>query len=180
MAESLRRFTDFFISVGAEKVAHTEKSYLAHAIGVYNDLKKWGCQDDVCLAGMYHSIYGTERFQGFTLPLDRRDDVCELIGERAEQLAYWNCAMDRESFDEVVAIDESPYSITDRITKEQVEISRVDFDDLCRIHLCDWVEQAPRAIDSEYRREAYQRIADRLGGVAQESFNHLIAKYAAG
>ena len=34
-----------------------------------------GCPEDVCRAGMFHSIYGTEKFQGFTLPLGRRDDV---------------------------------------------------------------------------------------------------------
>ena len=39
---------------------------------------------------MFHSIYGTERFQGFTLPLERRGEISALIGERAERLAYLN------------------------------------------------------------------------------------------
>jgi len=176
MAESLKKFTDFFISVGAEQVPHTEKSYLAHAIGVYNDLKSWGCEEDVCVAGLFHSIYGTERFQGFTLPLNRRDDVRALIGQRGESLAYWNCAMARESFDDAVAKGEPPYSFLDRITQARVEVSRLDFDDLCRIHLCDWLEQAPRATDPGYRREAYRRIALRLGGVATKSFERVFFK----
>src|SRR5437867_3787107 len=33
-----------------------------------------GCPEDVCRAGMFHSIHGTERFQGFTLSLGRRDE----------------------------------------------------------------------------------------------------------
>ena len=43
---------------------------------------------------MFHSIYGTEKFQGFTLPLERRAEVRALIGDRAERLAYLNCAKD--------------------------------------------------------------------------------------
>ena len=33
---------------------------------------------------MFHSIYGTEKFQGFTFPLERRDEVRTLIGDRAD------------------------------------------------------------------------------------------------
>ena len=68
-------------------------------VAVYRLLESQGCPEDVCRAGMFHSIYGTEKFQGFTLPLGRRDEVRALIGDRAERLAYLNCAMDRASFD---------------------------------------------------------------------------------
>jgi hypothetical protein len=173
MKTSQKKFTDFLIAVGAGDVAHTEKTYLAHAVGVHNDLKSWGCNDEVCLAGMFHSIYGTQRFQGFTLPLERRDAVRDLIGARAERLAYWNCVMDRSSFDEAAARDEPPYTFVDRITREPVELPPDDFDDLCRIHLCDWLEQASRARDPEYRRAAYRRLAVRLGGAARSAFERV-------
>ena len=65
---------------------------------------------------MFHSIYGTEKFQGFTLPLERRQEVRDLIGDRAEYLAYLNCAMDRASFDRAVEQRDAPYQIIDRIT----------------------------------------------------------------
>ena len=52
---------------------------------------------------MFHSIYGTEQFQRFALPLERRGEVRAQIGERAERLAYLNCAMDRASFDAAAA-----------------------------------------------------------------------------
>src|SRR4029077_4472834 len=98
-------------------------------------LESQGFPADVCRAGMFHSIYGTERFQGFTLPLERSDEVRALIGDRAERLAYLNCAMDRGSFDRVLDQAVEPYRITDRVTGEEVVLSRPDFDDLCRIHL---------------------------------------------
>ncbi len=173
MTATFKQLTDFFIAAGADSVSHTEKTYLAHAIGVHNDLKEWGCSDEVCRAGMYHSIYGTERFQGFTLPLLRRGDVADLIGERAERLAYWNCAMDRSTFDDAVASGREPYLITDRISDEPIELSADDFDALCQIHLCDWLEQVARAGHWDYRREAYKNLAERLGGVAEEAYERV-------
>src|SRR5437764_1019179 len=98
-AKGMKRLTDFLVGMGVEQVAHTHKSYLAHLIAVYRLLESRGYPADVCRAGMFHSIYGTERFQGFTLPLERRAEIRALIGDRAERLAYLNCAMDRASFD---------------------------------------------------------------------------------
>ena len=117
---------------------------------------------------MFHSIYGTEKFQGFTLPLERRDEVRALIGERAEWLAYLNCAMDRASFDRALDQAVEPYRIIDRITGEEVPLSQHDFDDLCRVHLFDWLEQVPRSQEWDYRRTAYRRMAERLGKSAEE------------
>ena len=45
-----------------------------------------------------------------------------------------------------------PYRILDRITGEEVTLSRHDFDDLCRVHLFDWLEQVPRSQEWDYRR----------------------------
>ena len=97
MDKDFKRMTDFLVDMGVEQIPHTHKSYLAHLIAVHRSLESHGCSQDVCRAGMFHSIYGTEKFQGFTLPLERRDEVRALIGDRAERLAYLNCAMDRAS-----------------------------------------------------------------------------------
>ena len=172
---TFKQLTDFFIQIGAASVEHTEKGYLAHAIGVHNDMREWGGDDNLCRAAMYHSVYGTEYFQKFTLPVERRSEVRELIGERAEYLAYYNCAMDRRSFDAAVERGTSPHLFIDRITKKEVELSPEDFDDLCRVHLCDWLEQAPRSETRDYRRSAYRNMADRLGGIAKESYDKIFA-----
>ena len=125
---------------------------------------------------MFHSIYGTEKFQGFTLPLERRGEVRALIGDRAERLAYLNCAMDRASFDRALDQAAEPYRIIDRITGEEVALSRHDFDDLCRVHLFDWLEQVPRSREWDYRRAAYRRMAERLGGPAEERFQRVFGQ----
>src|SRR5262249_6062623 len=99
MDKDYKRMTDFLVGMGVEQVPHTHESYLARLIAVYRSLEALGCPKDVCRAGMFHSIYGTQRFQGFTWPLERRGEIRALIGDRAEYLAYLNCAMDRASLD---------------------------------------------------------------------------------
>ena len=117
MSVSFKTMTEFFRQIEADQVSHSDKTYLAHAIGVYNDLRAWGADEDVCNAGLFHSIYGTEIFQSFTLPVTRRDEVRELIGDEAEGLAFWNCFMDRSSFDRHLA-GSGPYVLRHRETGE--------------------------------------------------------------
>src|SRR5436190_16385778 len=176
MDSTYKQMTNFLVSLGTETVAHSNKSFLAHLIGVYNDMRTAGCTEEVCRAGMFHSIYGTELFQKFQLSLERRGEVRALIGDRAERLAYLNCVMDRASLDESVAQGEAPHRVVDRVTGEEVLLSTNDFDDLCRIHLYDWLEQVPRSrLGWTYRREAYRRMAERLGGPAQVAYERVYA-----
>ena len=62
---NLKQLTDYLIGLGAKEVVHTEKTYLAHVIGVYRLMEACGCTEELCLAGLFHSIYGTELFQRF-------------------------------------------------------------------------------------------------------------------
>jgi hypothetical protein len=167
---TLKQMTDYILALGAADIDHSGKSYLAHAIGVSRDLEAWGCDGELSRAAVFHSIYGTEYFQKFTLPLERRGELSELIGERAERFAYWNCAMNRPTFDEDVFRTEGPYRLRDRFTEEDVPLSEADFNDVIRIHLCDWLEQVGRSGMWDYRREAYAQMAVRLGGIAEESY----------
>jgi len=175
---TFKQLTDYLVALGTDKVPHTNEFFLAHLIAVHRDLKAWGCDEELCRAGMFHSIYGTERFQRFSLPVERRGEVRELIGPRAERLAYLNCAMDRASFDRAVMSSDANGAcrIIDRLAVEEIELTREEFDDLCRVHLCDWLEQAPRSREWNYRREAYRRMAERLGGAASESYQRVFAQ----
>ena len=167
MQFNYKQLTDFLVNLGIEKVAHTEKTYLGHLINVYRLMESEGCTEELCRAGMFHSIYGTEKFQGFKLPLESRAEVRAMIGARAEKLAYLNCAMDRTSFDQALEQTGAPYRVLDRITGEPVELARADYDDLCRVHLYDWLEQAPRSrYGWDYRRSAFRKMAERLGVTA--------------
>jgi hypothetical protein len=175
MDTGYKRLTEWLVGQGIAEVAHTHKTYLGHLVALYRMMAERGCSEEVCRAGMFHSIYGTERFQGFKLGLDRRPEVRALIGERAERLAYINCAMDRASFDRALAGGREPYRVRDRISGEEHLLSQDDFDDLCRVHLYDWLEQVPRSREWGYRRPAYRGIAEQLGGAALEEYDRVFA-----
>ena len=176
MDPAYRSMVDFLRGLEIEDVPHSgQKGFLAHLVAVHRDLESWGCNRDVCRAGLFHSIYGTELFRRWSLPLDRRADVRAVIGERAEWLAYVNCMMDRSTYDALLE-SEGPFRICNRESGEIMELSREDYDDLVRLHLCDWLEQVARSERWTYRPEAIRRMARRLGGVAQESYDRVYAE----
>lgn len=171
-----KSMTTFLHGLGIEATPHTGKTYLGHLVAVQRYMEAEGCSIDACRAGMFHSVYGTEVFEQFKLPLDRRAEIRSLIGERAERLAYLNCAMDRATFDASLAKDEPPYPMRDRFTGEVVMMDAADFDDLCRVHLYDWLEQVPRSRRGYgYRRDAYRRMAERLGTKAIAAYDRVYA-----
>jgi hypothetical protein len=177
MSSTFKQMTDFLVQLGIDQVAHTQKNYLGHLINVYKLLQGNGYDEDVCRGGLFHSIYGTEKFQGFRLPLESRAELAELIGSRAERLAYWNCLMDRASLDELLAQSAAPFVLRNRESGESMALSRREFDELCCVHLFDWLEQAPRSrFGWDYRRQAYRQMAERLGGPAIEAFDRVFAQ----
>lgn len=177
MDPEYRRMVEFLRSLGIEEVPHSgEKGFFAHLVGVYNDLQRWGAEQDVCRAGLFHSIYGTEMFRRWALPVERRGEVQELIGERAEWIAYVNCVMDRSTFyTQVDDESDGPYRIRNRETGEMMEMTRPDFDELVRVHLCDWLEQVERSAHWDYEPTVWKRMAHRLGGVALENYERVFA-----
>ena len=80
--------------------------------------------------------------------------------------------MERSSFDRLIPTS-GPYRITNRESGEIIELDEQDFNDLCMVHLCDWLEQVARSQQWDYRRAAYQGLAERLGGIAKEAFHRV-------
>ena len=176
MSATFKQLTDFLVNLGIEQIAHTQKNYLGHLISVYKLMQNSGCDEDLCRAGLFHSIYGTEKFQGFKLALDQRAELAEMIGSRAERLAYWNCQMDRASLDELLGQADEPFLLGNRETGELMPLTRAELDDLCAVHLFDWLEQAPRSrFGWDYRRVAYRQMAERLGPRALEVYDRVFA-----
>ena len=176
MDPKFKDLTNYIIALGAADISHSDKTYLAHAISVYNDMKAWGGTDELCRAALFHSIYGTQGFQSFTLPLDRQPELRARIGDYAEKIAFANCFMDRASLDAQLTQAEGPYTIVNRVTREELVLSKAEYDDLARIHLCDWLEQVERERKWDYRRTAYRQMAERLGGVALVAYDRVFAR----
>jgi hypothetical protein len=91
------RHREFLISLGADKTPHSGRVLLDHLKGVHDLLRDWDNSDDVCAAGLFHSIYGTEAFKHQSL--EDRNKLIEVIGEYAEGLVWlFSVAKDRPMF----------------------------------------------------------------------------------
>ena len=69
---------------------HSQKTFYQHLVNVYTYLKTHGALDEVCDAGLFHSIYGTTLYE-FHDERVNRDVVRGLIGDYAEHLVYVFC-----------------------------------------------------------------------------------------
>ncbi|UUZ66296.1 hypothetical protein LP417_35370 (plasmid) [Polaromonas sp. P1-6] len=87
----------WLVKHGAKETGHGQRNLLKHLESTYAILKAAGQQDAVCVAGLFHSVYGTSSFKIQTVSFDDRDSVRALIGERSEQLAWLFCKLDRSS-----------------------------------------------------------------------------------
>eukprot|EP00804_Cyclotella_cryptica_P026621 CCRYP_014027-RB/>CCRYP_014027-RB protein AED:0.29 eAED:0.29 QI:0/0.83/0.71/1/0.5/0.14/7/4542/315 len=169
---------------------HTgSEAFDAHLKGVQSVLRWWGAEEYLCSAGLFHSIYDTEGFQGFSLPLSERHVIRELIGEKAEKLCWIFCMVDRSTVDETVFNWTINDSKTDRIGSEQLytfrarpELGRFEiildkneWIDFIELTLADWLEQVQGAAETPsslflwkegeayaYRRTAYAKMAEIL------------------
>ena len=169
----------FLESLGTADVAHSGGDFLHHLRAVHDLLRAHGAPEHIAAAGLFHSIYGTERFQDFTLPLDQRPKVRALIGDQAERLAWLNCVMDRASFDKAVAqalAGAESVAINDR-EGVQIPVSAEEIRDLAQVHLFDWLEQVERSeFGWDYRRQTYEQMAALIGDSTQALYNEVFAR----
>lgn len=96
------------------------KSYLYnHLKGTHDILVRLGQPEYVCLAGLFHSVYGTCFFDG-NLNTDR-DRIRDIIGIEAEELVFRFCDIeDRTNF--LVHTDETSDIIRDLLVIEYANL----------------------------------------------------------
>lgn len=81
---------EYFKSISSG-IGHSNSTYFNHCYGTYMKLKGMGLEENVCLAGLYHSVYSTEYFKN---PVQvNRKDVSRFIGEYAEDLVHTFCTL---------------------------------------------------------------------------------------
>ncbi len=131
----------FLRELGADGVKHSGRTFLDHLVGTAAFLEKWGCDDEVCKAGLFHSIYGTEYFHGGVLSFEERDRVRKKLGARAERLAWIFCAFDRRSVYAAIAKEE-PYSVQLLKGGGPIPITKQELVELVALVWSNAIEQA--------------------------------------
>ena len=84
-------YINYLTGLGADSIPHRESDLLSHSIRVAGMLYNYNRPVDEQVAGLFHSIYGTE-FQMYKINV-LREDVKNLIGERSEHLVNTFCTL---------------------------------------------------------------------------------------
>ena len=75
------------------RTVHSGRLLSDHLINVYNLLKEEGHPEEVCDAGLFHSIYGTESYMFTSNSVEDRNLICSIIGNEAERLVHLFCTL---------------------------------------------------------------------------------------
>jgi hypothetical protein len=127
-----------------------KRSLYSHLLGTYRTLKKWDLSEEICLAGLYHSIYGTYNYRKCIVNLEKRDIIKAAIGSDAERLVYYYCLEDRQHFpSNFEQINE--FKLRNWLEEKEISLTQTEFSALITIRLADHLEQLPYTGDYRYQ-----------------------------
>lgn len=130
-----------FLRSRVQNIRHTGRPFLDHLRGVHDLLEQRGEPSHVCLAGLYHSVYGTNAFPRQAVPIEEHDSVAAVIGPEAERLAYIFCSCGRPRALIEAATCGPPYWVLDRRDRELIWLSIEEIRNLLVIELANLAEQ---------------------------------------
>lgn len=154
--------------LGEDKFSHTSKTLLEHLKETSRLLEQWNAPDYICLAGLYHSIYGTQYYKKQPIDIRERDRIRTTIGDKAERLAFYFCNQDRSLFLNIDSKDKE-FFVIDYKTGLREDITEQDYRDLLELHLANYLEQMPRR-SAKYRNTYYQVFLRNKSFLSKQGF----------
>jgi len=130
-----------FVRDRAGDTGHSGRTFHEHLTGVYDILREQHAPEHVCLAGLFHSIYGTNAFRHAAVPMAERAAVTELIGKRAERLAHIFCSCQRPRALVEAVTAGPPYKVVNWRDGTSIPLSLEDMCDLLEIEVANLMEQ---------------------------------------
>jgi aspartyl/asparaginyl beta-hydroxylase (cupin superfamily) len=136
----------YLVVAGAGQYVHGgTRSLLDHLTGTRDILARWQQPEHLQLAGMLHSVYGTEVYAPQLLNPSARDELRGLAGERAERLAYLFGVVPRRRLLAALELDQTNdeplVGLGDPDWTDET-ISRREADELALLHAANLAEQA--------------------------------------
>jgi hypothetical protein len=151
---------------------------LDHLLGVSLILERWQEREALCLAGLCHSIYGTEAFRIAAVSLSKRTQVSAAIGVEAERIAYLFNAMRRDTLWATLG-RRTEFHVHDRYTNGDVALSPGDVRDLVTVALANMLEQIPR-LDGSVRSLYDNQFRRARPWLSPQAFSDFEQAYGAG
>jgi hypothetical protein len=178
-------------TLGVNQPRPSGRTLAEHLEGTRALLAGMGSAPEVCLAGLFHSVYGAEggTSRARDANLSRRDEVRAVIGPAAEELAYLYSALERKHFFGN-ARRNSDYTVNDLFVNSEVPVSETTLRALFEIEAANFVEGSVSRFDaiSEeglahfrtlwesarrfVRATAYSAVMDRYAALAERRRSH--------
>ncbi|MEU5977008.1 DUF6817 domain-containing protein [Streptomyces sp. NPDC047315] len=142
--------------LGAAAIAHPGGTLVDHLQRVRSQLATWGARPALQLAGLCHSLYGTDGFPAVLLPPERRFELASVIGAEAEELVYLYGACDRGPTYRDLARADAPFhdrltgrprTLTPRQRRDFTELTAANELDLARADLAFRDERGAGLLD---------------------------------
>ncbi len=135
-----QRYFDLLRELSTDESSHSDDRILfQHLKGTYDLLKKWDNPKDVCVGGLFHSIYGAQYYKVQSADLADREHIASVIGSPAEELAFLFCTTDRVAF--FTEADKASPVLVDTKTKRSVPVSTGTLGALIEIEVANFIEQ---------------------------------------
>ena len=153
------------VALGADGFSHVSGSLARHLVETERLLRSFGSRETLCLAGLYHAVYGTDGIRGSLAGLDRRGAIAAIVGAEAEALAYLYGACAREIFHPRIGTRDQ-LRFADRFTASEYPISEGSLRDFCELTVANELELAvaSEAFRTEYAAELCA-FFDRMNGL---------------
>ncbi len=136
----LDAYCELLRQLGAHRISHYGRPLLSHLKGVYALLVEWNNPQETCVAGLFHSIYGTERLDaGQRSP--GRAELRAVIGERSEELVFLFGVADRTRL--LANNIRPPYQVARRDRRENISVTPDTLAALVEIGAANLVEFMP-------------------------------------
>ena len=132
---------DRLLALGADGFPHVAGSLASHLRRTEALLRRFGSRDALCLAGLYHAVYGTDGIRGCLADLRERDSIASIIGREAERIVYAYCACARALFHPRIGTP-AQQRFADRFTGTEYPISEQALRDFCELTLANELELA--------------------------------------
>jgi len=128
----------------ADIVLHGHSTLYQHLIATFTILEAWGMSEEVCLAGLVHSAYSTDRFRTRLFTHGERAVVEQMVGTEAEKLAFLFSQVQRDDlFRKLEITDVSSNAKIETKTRsgKSIQLTRCDGASLLCIYMANEAEQ---------------------------------------
>lgn len=86
MKPQIKTALAFLDGLRLTEIAHNADNLHGHLVRTCQRLVEWGFPESVCLAGLFHSVFGTSHFSHQALSVTRTPELQQVIGDRAVEL----------------------------------------------------------------------------------------------